>query len=338
MSLYRAVEVTGSRQFAFVERETRDPEPGHVRLRVEACGVCHSDTIAVEGMRANPAEPIVPGHEVIGVIDAVGAGVRAWQIGDRVGVGYLNGQCGECESCRRGDFVNCSDQPQTGGSVDGGYAEVAYARATGLVRIPDGLAALDAAPLLCAGLTVYGALQQPGTRPGALVAIQGIGGLGHLGLQYAKALGYRVAAIARGQEKAALAAELGADEYIDSTATDPGAELQRLGGAAVIVATASSGSSMSPLVPGLAPRGRLVVVGAAPDPIEVRTPALIFGTHSVVGYLTGTAIENEDNVRFAQQRGIHSLNEVLPLSEAPKAYERMLSGEVRFRAVLDTRS
>ncbi|MGW4527223.1 alcohol dehydrogenase catalytic domain-containing protein [Amycolatopsis sp. NPDC004378] len=334
---YRAFEVTGTRQFALVEREVRDPLPGEVRLRVEACGVCHSDTLAVEGLRADPSVPVVPGHEIVGVVEAVGPGVTAWAAGDRVGVGYLNGHCGQCEACRRGDFVNCADQPWTGTTTDGGYAEVAYARATGLVRIPDGAQSLDVAPLLCAGLTVYRALLTAGARPGSLVAIQGIGGLGHLGIQYAKTLGYRVAAIARGAGKARLAAELGADEYVDSTAGDPGAALARLGGAAAIVATAASGASMSPLVSGLADRGRLFVVGAAPDPLEIRTPELIFGTRSVVGALTGSSIENEDSLRLAHDRGIRSRNEVMPLSEAPKAYERMMSGEARFRVVLDAR-
>lgn len=337
MSVYRAVEVTDSRHFAVVERETHDPLPGQVRLRVEACGVCHSDTLAGEGLRADPSVPVVPGHEIVGVIDAVGAGVTAWTVGTRVGVGYLGGHCGECESCRRGDFVNCANQPQTGTTVDGGYAEVTYARASGLVRIPDGADPVEVAPLLCAGLTVYGALLKVDARPGSLVAVQGIGGLGHLGIQYAKTLGYRVAAIARGTDKAALATELGADEYLDSTETEPGPALQRLGGAAAIIATASSGASMSPLLSGLGIRGQLIVLGAAPDPIQVNTPNLIFGSRSVLGSLTGTAIENEDNLRLAHQRGIRSRNEVLPLSEAPRAYERMLSGQARFRVVLDAR-
>ncbi|GLZ30971.1 alcohol dehydrogenase [Lentzea sp. NBRC 105346] len=337
MSTYRAVQVTGNRDFAFVEREKRDPLPGEVRLRVEACGVCHTDAFTVDGMRADPAQPVVPGHEVVGVIDAVGAGVTAWTVGTRVGVGYLNGHCGECDPCRRGDFVNCGNQPLTGTTTDGGYAEVAYARASGLARIPDDMSPLDAAPLLCAGLTVYSAMLKIDARPGALVAIQGIGGLGHLGIQYAKALGHRVVAIARGTGKADLAKELGADEYIDSTEKDPGRELRRRGGAAAIIATASSGASMSPLVKGLAARGRLIVVGAAADPIEVSTSDLIFGSRVVVGSLTGTSIENEDNLRLARERGIRSLNEVLPLSEAPKAYERMMSGQARFRVVLDAR-
>jgi propanol-preferring alcohol dehydrogenase len=336
-STYRAFEVTGQRQFKLVERQRREPLPGEVRLRVLACGVCHSDVLAVEGMRADPSKPIVPGHEAAGVVEAVGPGVTAWREGDRVGVGYLNGHCGECELCRRGDFVNCANQEQTGTTVDGGYAEVAYARASGLVRLPDEMDSADLAPLLCAGLTVYSALLQgtDGALPGSLVAVQGIGGLGHLGIQYAAKLGYRVAAVARGSEKADLARQLGADHYINSVTTDPAAALQELGGAAAIIATASNGASMSPLIAGLAPRGKLMVVGAAEEPIEVSTFDIIFGTRSLVGSLTGSSIENEDNLQLAQRRGIRSMNEVMPFSEAPKAYERMMSGNARFRVVLD---
>ena len=335
MTEYRAFQVTGSRQFELVNRELTEPLPGQVRIRVQACGVCHSDVVAVEGMRADPSRPIVPGHEVVGVIDAVGPGVHAWQVGDRVGVGYLGGQCNECDFCRRGDFVNCVDQPATGTSVDGGYAEYAYARASGLARIPDGLTAQEAAPLLCAGLTTYSALSQIDAHPGALIAIQGIGGLGHLGIQYAAKLGYRVAAIARGTGKAELARKLGAQHYIDSSAEDPGVALTRLGGAAAIVATAASGSSMSPLVAGLAPRGQLLVVGAAPDPISIGTTDLIFGTRTVTGSLTGSSIDNEDNLAFSAANDIRSMNEVLSWLEAPKAYEHMMSGDARFRVVLD---
>jgi propanol-preferring alcohol dehydrogenase len=337
MSTYRAFEVTGTREFSLVTRELGEPPPGQVRLRVESCGVCHSDVLAVEGLRADPSRPIVPGHEIVGVVDAVGAGVTAWQAGDRVGVGYLGGPDNACELCRRGDFVNCTNQPWTGTTVDGGYAEYTFARASGLVRIPDGLSAVETAPLLCAGLTTYSALRQIEARPGALVAVQGIGGLGHLGLQYAAKLGYRVAAIARGTDKAELSAQLGADHYIDSDAEDPGEALRTLGGAAAIIATAASGASMSPLVAGLAPRGRMVVVGAAPDPISVQTADLIVGTRSLAGSLTGSSIENEDNLAICLARGIRPMIEVLPLTEAPKAYERMMSGQARFRVVLDMR-
>jgi D-arabinose 1-dehydrogenase-like Zn-dependent alcohol dehydrogenase len=234
--------------------------------------------------------------------------------------------------------VNCANQPQPGTSEDGGYAEMVYARATGLVRVPEELDPLEAAPLLCAGITTFNALRNADAPLGALVAIQGIGGLGHLGIQQAKQLGYRTVAIARGQDKKELATSLGADDYIDSTATDPGAALQELGGAAVIVATAASGASMSPLVAGLATRGQLVVVGGAFDPIEVQTTDLIFGGRSIAGSLTGTPIENEDNLAFALGHGIKSMNEVMPFEDAPKAYERMMSGAARFRVVLNIAS
>ncbi|MEU2623757.1 alcohol dehydrogenase catalytic domain-containing protein [Streptomyces sp. NPDC007157] len=338
MSAYRAFEVTGTRRFELVEREEQEPPLGHVRLRVEACGVCHSDVVAVEGMRPDPSASVVPGHEVVGVIDAIGPGVTTWRVGERVGVGYLGGHCGVCDFCRRGDFVNCADQPQTGTDVDGGYAESMIARAGGLVRIPEGIGSIDAAPLLCAGLTVFSALRQIDHVPGALVAVQGIGGLGHLGVQYAKKLGFRVAAIAaiaRGTGKAELARRLGADHYIDSSTGDAGAQLQRLGGAAAVVATAASGTSMSPLVAGLAPRGRMVVVGAAADPIQVRTTDLIFGTRTVAGSLTGSSIDNEDSLRFAKARDVRPMTEVMPLAQAPQAYERMMSGQARFRIVLN---
>ncbi|CAG6392652.1 alcohol dehydrogenase catalytic domain-containing protein [Streptomyces cocklensis] len=335
MSDYRALQVTGSHNFAAVRRRRQEPGAGEVRLRVEACGVCHTDVLAAEGVRADPAHPIVPGHEIVGVVDAVGAGVTAWREGDRVGVGFLGGHCGECRNCRRGDFVNCENQPQTGTTVDGGYAESVVTRATGLVRIPDGLSSVDAAPLLCAGLTSYKGLAAVDAEPGALVAIQGIGGLGHLALQYAHRLGYRVAAIARGGEKAELARALGADHYIDSLATDPGEELRGLGGAAAVIATAASGASMTPLISGLRARGQLIVLGAAPDPLSVQTADLIFGTRRISGSLTGTPIENEDNLQFCLAQGIRPSVEVMPLSAAPEAYAHMLSGRARFRVVLD---
>jgi propanol-preferring alcohol dehydrogenase len=306
-----------------------------VRIDVESCGVCHSDAVAVEGLRDDPSRPVVPGHEIVGVVAEVGDGVTAWQVGERVGVGYLGGHCGQCEACRRGDFVNCTDQPAMGSTIDGGYAEVVTARASGLVRVPDGLSPIEASPLLCAGLTVYKALARIDAHPGALVAVQGIGGLGHLAVQYAAKLGYRVVAIARGAGKAEFAARLGAAHYIDSSSDDPGGVLRDLGGAQAIIATGGSGASMSPLIPGLAPRGQMIVVGIGSDPISVSTIDLVFGTRTIAGSLTGTSIENEDNLAFTVQQDIHSMNEVVPLADAPKAYERMMAGEARFRIVLD---
>jgi propanol-preferring alcohol dehydrogenase len=335
MSTYRAFQVTGQRQFELVQRELLGPRPSHVRFRVHSCGVCHSDVLAVEGLRPDPRRPVVPGHEVVGVIDALGEGVTGWSVGDRVGVGFLGGHCGVCVRCRHGDFVNCEDQPRPGTDADGGYAEAVYARASGLVRIPDALESVDASPLLCAGITTYNALQKLKAEPDALVAIQGIGGLGHLGVQYANKLGYRVAAIARGTDKGALADKLGAHHYIDSAAVDPAKALQELGGAVAIVATAASGASMSPLLAGLAPRGQLVVVGVGNDPIEVDASALVFGSRSIVGSLTGSSIENEASLQFSATHGVAPMTEVLPFEEAPAAYKRMMSGHARFRVVLD---
>ena len=335
MPTYRAYQVTGHRHFELVERELVEPEPGQVRLRVLACGVCHSDSLGVDGQRPDPQQPVVPGHEVIGVIDAVGDGVTTWSVGDRAGLGFLGGQCGQCEWCRRGDYVNCTDQPLPGTTADGGYAEMVYARTTGLVRAPVDLEPKLAAPLLCAGVTTFNALRAADAAPGSLVAIQGLGGLGHLGVQYAKKMGHRVAVIARGAEKADLATTLGSDVYIDSNAEDPAAALNALGGAAAIIATAASGSSMTPLLAGLRPRGRLVVVGAAPDPIEVGTADLIFGGRAIIGSLTGSSIENEDNLNFSLAAGIAPMIETMPFIEAPEAYERMMSNKARFRIVLD---
>ena len=336
MQTYRAYQVTGQREFALVDRELQDPAHGHVRIRTAACGVCHSDALAVAGQRADPMQPIVPGHEVVGTIDAIGAGVDLrWQVGDRVGVGFLGGQCGQCDFCRRGDFVNCTDQPQPGTTVDGGYAEMVYARNSGLIRVPDSFDALTAAPLLCAGVTVFNALRGAQAPVNSLVAVQGIGGLGHLGVQYAKKMGYRVAAIARGTEKARLASTLGADHYIDSAAEDPAAALTALGGAAAIIATAASGASMAGLVAGLRPRGRMIVVGASPDPVPVHTSDLIFGGRSIIGSLTGSAIDNEDNLAFSFAHQIAPMIEPVAFDEAPRAYDRMMAGRARFRMVLD---
>src|ERR1700758_4255299 len=335
MSTYRAYQVTGQRQFEFVERELVAPQAGHVRLHVHSCGVCHTDALSIEGMRPDPGEPVVPGHEIVGVIDAVGHDVTEWAVGDRVGVGFLGGHCGACVWCRRGDFVNCENQPRPGTTADGGYAEVVYARATGLVRIPDALASVDASPLLCAGITTYNAVQKLNAEPNALVAIQGIGGLGHLGVQYANKLGYRVAAIARGTDKAVLAEKLGAHHYIDSAAVDPAQALQELGGAVAIVATAASGASMSPLLAGLTPRGQLVVVGVGDDPIEVNASDLVFDSRSIGGTLTGSGSENEASLQFSATHRVTPMTEVLPFEEAPAAYERMMSGQARFRVVLD---
>jgi D-arabinose 1-dehydrogenase-like Zn-dependent alcohol dehydrogenase len=337
MQTYKAWQVVGQHEFDWVDRELVEPSYGEVRIRVLACGVCHSDMVTVEGLLRDPSTPVVPGHEIVGVIDAVGDGVSRHQVGDRVGVGYLGGQCHECDQCRRGDFVNCEAQPEVARTQDGGYAEYVYVRTSGVVRVPDALDPVDTAPLLCAGITVYNALRAAEAPPGALVAIQGLGGLGHLAVQYAKGMGYRTVVIARGSAKAELAEKLGADDYIDSESTDAAEALAAQGGAAAIVATAASAASMSSLTSGLGPRGRLVVVGIGLDAISIRPLDLVFGTRSVTGTLTGSSIENEDNLRFSASAGVQPMVEVVPLNEAPAAYERMMSGEARFRIVLDAK-
>jgi propanol-preferring alcohol dehydrogenase len=332
---YRAVQATEPGRLALAELPVPTPGPGQVRVRVEACGVCHTDAYTVEGIV--PVDfPRVPGHEVVGRIDAVGDGVRDWTVGQRVGVGYLGGHCGHCARCRRGDFVNCLEQPFTGWHADGGFAEVMIARESGLVAIPDELDAVEAAPLLCAGLTTFNALRNSGARAGDLVAVLGIGGLGHLGVQFARRMGFRVVAIARGPEKEALARELGAHLYVDSVAQDAAAELNKLGGARLILATASSAEAISALIPGVAPGGELLAVGAdAAEPVRVSTTDLIFGERSLVGALTGSSADNEDTLAFSVLQDVRAKIEVVPLAEAPAAYARMMSNQARFRMVLD---
>jgi D-arabinose 1-dehydrogenase-like Zn-dependent alcohol dehydrogenase len=333
---YRAVQVSKPGKFELVERAVTAAPAGNVRIRVEACGVCHTDSITVEGGFPGLTYPRVPGHEVVGTIDALGEGVSGWKVGQRVGVGLLGGQCGRCESCRRGDFVTCPNQILSGVGHDGGYAEVMIADEQGLAAIPDEMASADAAPLLCAGVTTFNALRNSPARPGDLVAVQGIGGLGHLGVQFARRMGFRVAAIARGAEKAPIARDLGAHHYIDSRAEDPVSALQALGGARVILATASDSKSMSPLMGGLAPRGRMIVVGAGSDPIEVIPTQLVFGSRSVDGALTGSAIDNEDTLAFSMLQDVRPKIETMPLEAAAEAYGKMLRNEARFRMVLVT--
>ncbi|WP_405060522.1 alcohol dehydrogenase [Kribbella sp. NBC_01505] len=337
MTTYRAIEALDG-AFTQVERELSAPGAGQVRIRVEACGVCHSDVLGVHNLNGSRSAgtPIVPGHEVVGWIDEVGTGVETWAVGQRVGVGFLAGHCGVCENCRQGEFVYCTNQPVTGDTIDGGYAEYLTAPASGLVAVPDEWDAAEAAPLLCAGITVFNGLRKGAARPGGLVAVQGIGGLGHLAIQYAAKLGLRVVAIARGEDKRELALKLGATDYIDSSVVDPGKALQELGGAQVIVATAASGASMTPLVDGLGLRGKLIVVGAAADPIEVTTGSLIFGGRSIEGSLTGTPSENEENLAFALAHDVRPMVERVPLEQAAGAYDRMMSGAARFRMVLTT--
>jgi D-arabinose 1-dehydrogenase-like Zn-dependent alcohol dehydrogenase len=330
---YRAVQVSQPGKLEIVERELTGPPSGRVRIRVEACGVCHSDSITVEGSVPGISFPRVPGHELVGVIDAVGADVAEWKVGDRVGVGWNGGYCGHCDHCRRGNFFACVTSQVTGLTYDGGYAEYVFAPASAVARMPAELLPKEAAPLMCAGLTTFNALRNSGARPGDVVAILGLGGLGHLGVQYAKKMGFHTVGIARGKDKDPLARELGASVYIDSQAQDPAAELQKLGGANVILATATSGDAMSAVQGGLAVNGTLIVVGAA-NSMNVSPLFLLFGNRSIKGWYSGTSIDSQDTLAFSARTGVHSMNEFFPLEKAPEAYERMMSGKARFRVVL----
>ncbi len=320
--------------FQIVEREIPEPGPGHVRIKVKACGVCHSDVLTKEGGLPGMQYPRVPGHEVAGVIDEVGAGVSEWKKGQRVGVGWHGGHDNTCVSCRRGDFINCENMQIPGISYDGGYQEYMVAPVEALAAMPDSLGDVEAAPLLCAGITTFNALRHSGALPSDLVAVQGIGGLGHLGIQFASKFGYKVAAIGRGPENATLAKKLGASVYIDSKATNAAKELQKLGGARVILATAPSSKAMSELIDGLGPNGKLVVVGASFDPIEVTPAQLIFGSHTIQGWASGTPTDSEDTLRFAELTGVRPMIETYPLEKAAEAYARMMSGKAEFRVVL----
>jgi D-arabinose 1-dehydrogenase-like Zn-dependent alcohol dehydrogenase len=320
--------------FEIVEREVPEPGAGEVRIKVEACGICHSDAVTKDGSLPGIQYPRVPGHEVAGVVDAAGAGVSEWKVGQRAGVGWHGGHDGTCRECRRGDFRNCQNLKIPGISYDGGYQEYMVAPAEALVAIPDTLSAVDAAPLLCAGITTYNALRHSGALPGDLVAVQGIGGLGHLGIQFANKFGYRVAAIGRGSESEPLAKKLGANVFIDSKSTNAATALNKLGGARVILATAPSSKAMSELIDGLAPNGKLMVVGADFKPIEVTPIQLIFGTHTIEGWASGTPADIEDTLNFAELSGVRAMIETYPLEKAAEAYARMLSGKAEFRVVL----
>jgi D-arabinose 1-dehydrogenase-like Zn-dependent alcohol dehydrogenase len=330
---YKAVEVSAPGTLRSVERQIKEPGPGQVRIRVEACGVCHSDAATVEGQWPGLTYPRVPGHEVIGRIEAIGSGVTLLKAGQRVGVGFFGGEDGTCEACRRGETAYCQKPIVTGVTSDGGYAEVMIAEARALALIPDELKSVEAAPLVCAGITTFTALRNAG-RAGDTVAIQGIGGLGHLGVQFARKMGFRTVAIGGGPDKEELAQKLGAHVYIDAKAEDAATALQKIGGADVILATAPSGTAIGSLLPGLAVRGRLVVVGVSDDAIPLNGLPLIFGGRSVVGSLTGRAIETEDTLDFSVLSGVRPMIESLPLSKAEAAYKRMMAGKARFRMVL----
>jgi len=320
--------------FQIVEREIPNPDARQVRIKVQACGICHSDVLTKDGLFPGIQYPRVPGHEVAGVVDEVGAGVTVWKKGQRVGVGWHGGHDGTCRECRRGDFRNCRNVKIPGISYDGGYQQYMVAPQEALVAIPETLSDVEAAPLLCAGITTYNALRHSGALPGDLVAVQGVGGLGHLGIQFANKFGYKVAAIGRGSENAPLAKKLGAHAYIDSKATNAAEELQKLGGARVIMATAPSSKAMSELINGLGPNGTLMVVGAAPDPIEVTSAQLIFGVHTIQGWAAGTPADSDDTLRFAELSGVRAMIETYPLEKAAEAYARMMSGNAQFRVVL----
>ena len=320
--------------FEIVEREIPNPGMGEVRIRVQACGICHSDVFTKDGLWPGVQFPRVPGHEVCGVIDELGAGVTSWQKGQRVGVGWHGGQDGTCLSCRRGDFRNCRNLRIPGISYDGGYQQFMLAPVEALAAIPASLNAVEAAPLLCAGITTFNALRHCGALPGDLVAVQGIGGLGHLGIQYANKLGYRVAAVGRGPENESLARKLGAHIYIDSRATDAAKELQKLGGAQAILSTAPSSKAMSSVIDGLAPNGTLMVIGGTFDSLEVTPAQLIMGSRTIQGWASGTPTDSEDTLRFSELTGIRPMIETYPLAKAGEAYARMLSGKAQFRVVL----
>lgn len=334
MATMRVIQVTRPNgPLEIVERPIPEPGVGTVRIRVQACGICHSDSLVKEGAMPGIVYPRVPGHEVAGIIDAVGAGVSTWSVGQRVGVGWHGGSCGNCEPCRRGDLFACQTGQITGLTYDGGYAEYMLAPTSAVALVPAELSPVETAPLMCAGITTYNALRNSGARPGDVVAIHGLGGLGHLGVQFAAKMGFHTVAIARGQDKQPLATRLGSAIYIDSQTQDPAAELLKLGGAQVILATVTSGEAMSAVQGGLAVNGTLLIVGAA-GPIQVSPLWLLSGRRAVKGWYSGTSIDSQDTLAFSARANVRSMNETFPLERAGEAYERMMSGKARFRAVL----
>ena len=334
MSVMRVAQVARPKgPLEIAERPIPEPGSGTVRIKVLACGICHSDSLVKEGLFANISYPRVPGHEVAGVIDAVGPGAAGWEPGQRVGVGWNGGYCGYCDPCRRGEFFACIRGQTTGISFDGGYAEYMIAPASAVARMPDDLPPAEAAPLMCAGLTTFNALRNSGARPGDVVAVLGLGGLGHLAVQYAAKMGFQTVGIARGKDKEPLARKLGASIYIDSQAQDPAAALLELGGAKVILATATSGDAMNAVQGGLAVNGTLLIVGAA-ESIQVAVLPLIMGCRSMKGWYSGTSIDTQDTLAFSARTGVRSMNETFPLERAAEAYDRMISGKARFRVVL----
>ncbi len=337
MAKMRAVQVSeAGGPFELVERDVPQPGRDEALVRVHACGICHSDSFAKEGGFPGVTFPAVPGHEIAGEIAALGEGVQGWEVGQRVGVGWFGGNCGYCEACRRGDLIGCENMEIPGITSDGGYADYVVVNARALALMPDDLADVDAAPLMCAGITTYNALRESSARGGDLVAILGLGGLGHLGVQFAAKLGFRTVAIARGAEKGELARKLGAERYIDSTAEDPAEELSKLGGAKVILSTITNAEAVTATFGGLARRGELVIVGASAQPLGIPPAALIGGDKSIVGHASGTSRDSEDTLSFSVLSGVRPMIETLPLEQASEAYEKMISGDARFRMVLTT--
>jgi D-arabinose 1-dehydrogenase-like Zn-dependent alcohol dehydrogenase len=335
----RAVQVPHAKgPFEMVERDIPEPQRGWVRVKVEACGICHSDSLIKEGLWPGIQYPRVPGHEVIGVVDLVGDRAKPWKRGQRVGVGWHGGNCGYCDNCRRGDFFACQVALLTTGiSFDGGYAEYMTAPAIALASVPEDLSSVESAPLMCAGVTTFNALRNSGARGGDLVAVLGIGGLGHLGVQFAAKMGFNTVAIARGKDKEPLAKKLGALHYIDSREKNPAEELNKLGGAKVVIATVTNADAMTAVLGGLAPNGVLMVIGAA-GPLSVDPILLISGQRSLKGWYSGTSIDSQDTLEFSASNGVQSMNEIYSLDRAAEAYERMMSGKARFRIVLDMRA
>jgi D-arabinose 1-dehydrogenase-like Zn-dependent alcohol dehydrogenase len=333
----RAVQVVSAGgPFELVTRPLPEPGAGEVRVRVQACGVCHSDVFVKAGGWPGLTYPRVPGHEVAGVIDAVGPGVTRWKSGQRVGVGWFGGNCGHCDPCRRGDFVSCQYLQVCGISYDGGYAEAMIAPVTALALIPADLDAVDAAPLLCAGVTTFNALRRSAARAGDLVAVLGIGGLGHLGVQYARKMGFRTVAIARGADKGPLARTLGAHHYIDSATQNVAAELMALGGATVVLSTVTNGAAMTATIDGLAPHGTLILLGVSPDPVQVHPGQMVGKSRTVHGHPSGTSMDSQETLGFSELSGVRPMVERMPLERASEAYDRMMSGDARFRVVLTT--
>jgi D-arabinose 1-dehydrogenase-like Zn-dependent alcohol dehydrogenase len=337
MAKMRAVQVSQPKgPLELVERDIPEPDPDTVRIKVQACGICHSDSYTKDGLVPGIQYPRVPGHEVIGLLDAVGANVAGWTAGQRVGVGWHGGNCGYCEACRRGDAFACETEALvTGVTSDGGYADYMIAPATALARVPDELSAIEAAPLMCAGITTFNALRNSGARPGETVAVLGLGGLGHLGVQFAAKLGFKTVAIARGQDKVPLARRLGAHHYIDNAAEDAAAALQKLGGAKAVLATVTSAEAMNSVQGGLAVNGTLLVIGAV-DSLAVDALNLLRGRRSIKGWYSGTSIDSQETLAFSALTGVRSMNEIFPLERAAEGYERMISGAARFRVVLTT--